>query len=137
MTYFRDLSPYTYDDSEQCQGLVNVGWLDVSEPFEKGEVPESFVDSLWERCKRPVMLMRGFHTCNLCPPSAKALGPLRLSRGSDSISLGNGEIRVFGRPQRTYSAPTLIYHYITVHQYRPPDEFVKAVLNEADADSTS
>ena len=38
-------------------------------------------------------------------------------------------IRVFGKDGLIYAAPTLLYHYVSVHHYRPPDEFVRA-LNE-------
>jgi hypothetical protein len=42
--------------------------------------------------------------------------------------LGNGEIHVSaGGIYWTYSAPTLIYHYILRHQYLPPKEFLDAV----------
>ena len=26
-----------------------------------------------------------------------------------------------------YAAPTLIYHYVEVHEYKPPDEFIRAL----------
>ena len=28
-----------------------------------------------------------------------------------------------------YSFPTMLYHYITEHDYCPPDEFLKALLD--------
>jgi hypothetical protein len=73
MTYFRELSPYTYHHSWKGKGLINIGWLDVSEPFEKGEVPERFVEKLWQRCKRPDIQMQGLHDCNLCPPENEGI----------------------------------------------------------------
>jgi hypothetical protein len=30
---------------------------------------------------------------------------------------------------KTYSSPTLIVHYIDAHNYRPPQEFIDAVMN--------
>ena len=33
-----------------------------------------------------------------------------------------------GATGRVYAAPTLIWHYVTEHGYRPPDEFIDAVL---------
>jgi hypothetical protein len=37
------------------------------------------------------------------------------------------EIRVFSHGAQVYAAPTLIYHYAAVHQYKPPHEFLKAL----------
>ncbi|MDE6313851.1 MAG: hypothetical protein K2M46_09595 [Lachnospiraceae bacterium] len=42
--------------------------------------------------------------------------------------VGFYEIRVFGENNVTYAAPSMIYHYITHHNYLPPEEFIKAVL---------
>jgi hypothetical protein len=41
---------------------------------------------------------------------------------------GNGEIRVFGANGITYVAPVLVVHYIAVHDYLPPKEFVDTVV---------
>lgn len=43
-----------------------------------------------------------------------------------TIELGDGEIDVAGS-DKVYACPTLIYHYILRHGYRPPAEFVDAV----------
>jgi hypothetical protein len=29
---------------------------------------------------------------------------------------------------KVYAAPTLVHHYVVAHDYRPPDEFIAAVL---------
>jgi hypothetical protein len=36
-----------------------------------------------------------------------------------------------------FAAPSLVYHYVAAHDYRPPDEFIAAVLawNETDDDT--
>jgi hypothetical protein len=47
------------------------------------------------------------------------------------LSLGSAEIRVPGSGGRIYAAPDLIYHYVEAHGYRPPDEFVEAVMATA------
>jgi hypothetical protein len=41
--------------------------------------------------------------------------------------LGAAEIRVFAKDGVAYAAPTLVYHYVSVHHYKPPDEFVRAL----------
>ena len=40
---------------------------------------------------------------------------------------GSAEIRVRGA-NRVYAAPELVYHYVVAHQYKPPREFIEAVL---------
>ncbi|GAA1609072.1 hypothetical protein J3R03_005358 [Actinoplanes couchii] len=32
-------------------------------------------------------------------------------------------------PRLLFAAPTQIWHYVTVHGYRPPDAFIEGVLN--------
>lgn len=43
------------------------------------------------------------------------------------MRLGQAEIRVAGG-DLIYAAPTLIYHYVEAHDYRPPVEFIERVL---------
>ena len=142
MTYFPDLTPYTYMGAPRsdmlCEfrgerhppppDLLNVGWLDISVPYHSGETSVTFQERLLEYCasEHLFQLTRGFHTCQFCenPP----VGPLIVHQDGQEISLGNCEIRVVGR-SAVYAAPTLIYHYVVAHAYRPPDEFIAAVLS--------
>jgi hypothetical protein len=41
--------------------------------------------------------------------------------------LGSAEIRVFADSGAIYAAPDLIYHYMAVHRYKPPDQFITAL----------
>ena len=43
-------------------------------------------------------------------------------------TLGSAEIRVLGGGGKVYAAPNLIYHYVAKHKYRPPEEFIEAVM---------
>jgi hypothetical protein len=45
------------------------------------------------------------------------------------IMLGDAEMRVFGPKGRIYAAPNMLYHYVRVHHYKPPDEFLQALKN--------
>jgi len=125
MTYFKDLTDYTY-----CRHALsdarNVGWLESGKPFHTGTPDAAFLAKLWEFCKVSVAQSRGWHECSFCK-SEDAI--IFAERNGEHLRLGTAEIRVFSADERTtYAAPTLIYHYVEVHQYEPPIEFKRAVL---------
>jgi len=124
MAYFEDLSDYTYHHSYFYHpGTKNVGWLDAAHSFPKGAASEEELDLIWMYCKVSVAQMRGLHDCEWCPPAASNYA----KRNEEPLLLGSSEIRVFGRNGTIYAAPTLIYHYISIHHYKPPDEFLRAL----------
>lgn len=106
------------------EGLVNIGWLDLKKPFRQGYVDPVLALRIGELCKTPVNRTRGFHGCGLCTEY-----PIRETIGScgDPVRLGDAEIRVAGKG-KTYVCPTLIYHYIVKHRYKPPGEFLSAIV---------
>jgi hypothetical protein len=115
-----DLSPH--GDSPR---RLNVGWLENGHPFPQGKVPDKFAERLFRMCLKS-RKTRGFHLCPFCPQSPKAK---TYSHKGKDISFGSGEIAVRGKHWKTYVAPDLIYHYVVEHQYKPPDEFIEAVLH--------
>jgi hypothetical protein len=124
MSYFEDLSDYTYHDSYFYRPETkNVGWLDAAHEFPKSVPTEEALDLVWAYCKISVAQMRGIHDCELCPPATSHY----VKRNEEPLLLGSAEMRVFGRDGTIYAAPTLIYHYISVHHYKPPDEFLSAL----------
>ena len=117
MTYFADLTPYTYAGKNKSVAL-NVGWLDIKFPFDT-EVPDpKFVDCLRWLVNEPIDRFRGSHACQWCPVTS-ADGKLFAS--------GNGTIIVLSE-SKVYAAPQLIHHYVSVHHYNPPQEFIDAVM---------
>ena len=70
MTYYSDLSPYEYGliPIYMDGDVVNVGWLDADSDYQKGDVPDAFLERLWTFCQWPVLHARGYHNCNLCEP---------------------------------------------------------------------
>jgi hypothetical protein len=52
------------------------------------------------------------------------------------LKLGSAEIRVFGRSGVIYAAPNLIFHYVKDHAYRPPREFIDAVVTGPGPETT-
>lgn len=114
MSYFADLTPYTYfHPEEELPGTVNIGWLDLGYPFPTGETSEAFRDKLGRLCQRRVKQTRGLHPCYFCH------GVDRSASSSEMRVSGNGKV---------YAAPSLVHHYVVAHAYRPPDEFIAAVL---------
>ncbi|MGW2563463.1 DUF7919 family protein [Streptomyces sp. NPDC001514] len=134
MTYYADLTPYTYDRDNWAPAasglwrgvtLLNVGWLDSGRGYATGSPPPDLVERLkgMTRTHR-AQQTRGFH---LCPWCASRLAARRLDGPR-----GSAEIRVMGDGV-AYAAPELIAHYVEAHDYQPPADFTEAVLS-SDAD---
>lgn len=112
MAFFEDLTPYNYFLPER-EGTVNIGWLERGHPFSAGPTSATFREKLKACCHRRVKQTRGLHMCEFCKGRKKPGG--------------SAEIRVVGNG-RVYAAPELVYHYVVVHDYKPPKEFIGAVL---------
>ena len=121
VTYIPDL---TVREFKQCH-LLYVGWLCREHPFRTGPVEHSFIEKLWKHCLHPVLPSKNFHRCDLCSNAPSGL--LSVTFQSQTAQLGAAEIRVLDHQGRVYAAPDLIFHYVTVHRYRPPKEFIAAV----------
>lgn len=126
MSYFEDLTEYTYDETASRPGTLNVGWLDPDVPYNQGDADPQFVNILWGFCRYKVVRMRGFCGCAFCKP--RNLGIVIATSRSETLKLGSAEIRVFSNDGAIFAAPNLIYHYVTVHRYRPPGTFIAAVI---------
>jgi len=142
MAYLEDLSEYTYAGCEAYRPITKaVGWLSCEHEFEIVPPSEELLDLLWQYCKIRVVPMRGFHRCEFCPSAVSRAHDLpslmaalksdgighRATRNGEELLLGSAEIRVFGQSGVIYAAPNLIYHYVLIHHYNPPDEFVRAM----------
>ncbi len=134
MTFYRDLTPYVYFAHREPSDLVslNIGWLDAAQCYARGDTSQEFKDRLFEFCldKYVVHILRGFHACQFCGLSYEQWfeeHEFKYGENAQWMSIGDGEIRVLGK-SAIYSAPTLIYHYVSEHQYKPPTEFIEAVL---------
>jgi hypothetical protein len=112
MTFFQDLTPHTYTRRAEEPGVYNVGWLGEGRSFPTGPTSEEFRAALKELCDHPIHLHRGVHVCEFC-------------RGA----CGSGQIRVCSQTGVWYVAPTMIHHYVVAHEYRPPEDFIAAVMN--------
>jgi len=131
MSFFEDLSPYSYQRVPSGLSVRNVGWLATGRPFSVGDVADEFLDRLWEYCKFPVMQTRGVNGCELCTPMNFDFVTAR--HNGETLELGSAEVWVFGGTEHSiFAAPDLIFHYVTEHGYRPPTVFIDAVLHGAD-----
>jgi hypothetical protein len=130
MTYFPDLANCTYgsDDEQRPKQMLSIGWLEPPHPIPTGTVPDEFVTRLGELCAQPVAVTRGYHDCPFPPCRDTDQTATITDINGRPIFLGNAEIWVSSSDHTWYAAPTMIYHYVTEHRYRPPDEFIDAVL---------
>jgi hypothetical protein len=126
--YFPDLSEYAYGHAPPQRHILNVGWLSKDHPHHQGVVPAELSMRLSEIVRSPVNLYRGSHMCEFCPepPTIMSPGGIKMVNPPPG-TLGNGEVRIRARNGTVYVAPVLIYHYVAVHGYLPPGEFIEAV----------
>ena len=126
--YFADLTPNVYGRTEPHPTILNVGWLSADHSLPRGAVDDQFVAALRRLTDRPLNLYRGSHLCEFCPRPPTILSPGGLPMvNAPPGTRGNGEIRVHPKGI-TYVAPTLIFHYVSVHGYRPLEPFIDAVI---------
>jgi hypothetical protein len=124
--FFSDLHRYRYLAPIELGDVVTVGWLSREHPFPVGSVDKDLVQAL-ERLLETnrVNQTRGIHLCDFCATSQS----LALKLTEREIMLGSAELWVPSSDRKlVYAAPDLVYHYITAHQYAPPDEFNEAIL---------
>jgi len=130
MSWFDDLSPCDYFGAEHAATCKAVGWLEDGREFRRGRADGRFVHKLVLLFgeTNPLEKSTDPHYCSLC---AFSRGPsefhLFQSPGMPSVPMGNRNLFVPGGGF-LYIAPSLVLHYIDAHQYLPPDEFIKAVL---------
>src|SRR5262245_22742150 len=116
--------------------LRAIGWLGETIP-RVGDTPAGCIARLVDAHDRGFRLedhTRGWHRCQVCQ-ALQAKGHVDEFQWADrTVELsGHGHFVVLAKRQLlrrrvAYMFPTLLLHYILVHQYRPPDEFVTAVL---------
>ena len=127
MAYFRDLTAYSYYDTGESPGTLNVGWLEKGHRFPTQPPSVDFLRRLWPFCKLALVQMRGFHVCHFCAPVK--VGVPKFEFEGETIGFGSAEIRVISSSGKIYAAPNLLFHYVRDHHYAPPEEFIAAVLS--------
>lgn len=129
--YYEDLSNYKYYLKIPLANVHAVGWLDKDFPFSIGKTPDDFLPKLAEiilgnsHVDAQVNKIRSQHPCSLSDCCVKAL-----EHNGKIDPLGMAEIWVPSKDNGKYfCAPSMIYHYIQVHRYSPPEPFIDAVMN--------
>ncbi len=131
--YLADMSEYQTRTRHDRFTWLAIGWLDEAYPFPTGSTPVEFQERLLEHCVRGVhALMTGYHTCQFCESETineeRTPKITRIYYKGKSYPTGNGEIWI-PDGNIVYRAPVMIYHYVTIHYYQPPEAFINAVLH--------
>jgi len=125
MAYYPDLSQYEYSDGLPAGICVkNIGWLDIGHEFSVAPPSNSLLDALWRLAHISVFPTRGMAFCHLCHPKWSDY----VCYSGEQLVLGSAEMALFGEDGKLYVAPNLLFHYVHVHSYSPPAEFVEAVM---------
>ena len=117
MAWYEDLTECNYFGEDDAKILTAVGWLESGKPFSTGTIPRDVYLKLSELIKNPWMfsVFRGFHRCDLCKFQFEG-------------ERAEGVINIFiPHKRKIYACPELIIHYINIHFYLPPREFIEAV----------
>lgn len=107
---------------------TKIGYLSGS--FEKGEIPEGFLDKLKEIEANFVSYKgsMGQHICEYCFPDKnelqRKLDRVEVNYEDIKDALSGGEKVLHGK----YIWPDMLTHYIKVHNYRPPQEFIDEIM---------
>ena len=105
--------------------------------IQRGPVPPGFIDRLKVLIQHHHAQTRGFHVCQFCTDLPAALSPgeaFHPKLYDECLAdgrLSSAEIRVRGEDGRWYAAPRMIAHYVEAHGYRPPEEFIRAVIKKS------
>lgn len=143
--HYPDLkSYYMYDDT--FPNMINVGWLDTSAAYPKGKVDQYLVDKIryLTLLAREQDMFHYTHPSGIvvhsglvrgpifkCPYCGEKIGLFDENDRSDNpegIQLGLNTMEIPSIDgDFIYIFPTLLYHYITEHDYQPPNEFLAAL----------
>ena len=124
-TYYQDLSRCDYfEDDLPNTALTAVGWLSLTRPYKNGPTNNLFRDRLFHLLLDPweTGMFLGFQACPFCGFFGE------VGKDYQQITVGSSNLFV-PSDGGLFVCPSLIYHYVTAHDYCPPDSFQAAVLN--------
>ncbi len=122
--FYNDLSQYEYSRWLDRDGgrLYNFGWLSSEHSYERGASELDWFRKLELAVANFVNPYRGVHSCDFCGAVDQFV-----EIGGKRILLGHAEAWVPSSDGRIFVAPTLVHHYVTAHDYRPPDVVIAAL----------
>ena len=145
--YYEDLKPYIVGEKYFNPKTLNVGWLDKSVKFPTGKMPRHLIDKLlyltlfdldqsvsvnlvgYSKHPKNIIVHHGHirgnpFVCPFCDGKEISI----VDQNARVMHLGGGEMRI-PAPNKSvrYAFPTMLYHYITEHDYLPPEEFLDAL----------
>lgn len=118
---YPDFSKYSWCLGLSGEKIVNIGWLSESSSYNKGRLDSDSYNIIHRLCLKPSIVFRHFEYCQICNS-----GKIFEIQNNSKVYFGNGEVRVFFR-DTIFASPSLISHYIKVHNYLPPLEYIEAV----------
>lgn len=125
LNYFDDLTNYSNNmGSYDLPGVKNVGWIDLSSEYTKGKVPEFFLvklKSLLVGNKLFNAVVEPIRTLPFCP----ICGELKIADGA-GFFLPDAELWIPAQ-NMIFASPITIAHYVEVHDYLPPKEYIQAI----------
>ncbi|KJZ08911.1 hypothetical protein TW85_23030 [Marinomonas sp. S3726] len=130
--HYEDLSEYKYYLTKPLKNVINIGWLNsvsshTEKPFYKSEgfllklkdiiIGNSVVNA-------HVNLVRSTEPCLV-----SGCEPIWIENDESKCCLGASEIWIPTTKKGFYFAsPSMIYHYISDHNYIPPKAYIDAVI---------
>lgn len=123
--YYPDLQSYRYGLPVELPGVLTVGWLSSANEFPTRKPSQEMLDAIKRLLiSNRINKMRGYHLCEFCRSSE----PVKVELAQGPLILGSAEIWVTSSSAgHVYAAPDLIYHYVSVHNYAAPENFLAAV----------
>lgn len=131
MAYYKDLSSCDYFEMVYKGPLTAIGWLEPEHDYARREVDLDFFTKLCQllQCPWNPDTFLGFQGCGFCRFSGGAETLLRLPCGTYRIP-GWSRLNLFIPGDGVvYVSPEMIAHYIDAHEYKPPQQFVDAVMD--------
>jgi hypothetical protein len=90
-------------------GFFMVGWLDSGKYYNQGLFNPVLLKKLEQIMDLTPIQTKGFHLCPFCKNATSSREAFVLSA------------------EKVYQIPQMIIHYIKVHNYFPPSEFIEAL----------
>ncbi len=102
--------------------FVALGYLDISEPYEKGIVSQNFLNKLRILWNEGIVCgSLGHHDCTFCIDEGNYENRATSSSEKELTDWENGV---------KYKFPEMIFHYCEAHNFCPPKKFIEFVMRK-------